>query len=240
MQKVIRLIALALLAHAGLPGLTLQLGAQTEKAPYPAMAPLDQYLIANADSEIALAHTAAPPSVSDGAEVMVLTRNGYQTAAKGTNGFLCFVERGWGTATSDPQFWNPKVRSPICFNASAAATFAQIYLMKTKWVLAGKSTTEIAQAIATAFDNKDLPALQPGAMCYMLSRQQYLNDDGKSWHPHVMFFVAGDAAKSWGANLPGSPVIAADDPEERATIFMIWVGEWSDGTPAPQATHHDH
>ena len=40
-----------------------------------------------------------------------------------------------------------------------------------------------------------------------------------SWHPHVMFFVSGDAEKSWGANLPGSPVMAANDPEERVTIF---------------------
>ena len=74
-------------------------------------------------------------------------------------------------------------------------------------------------------------------MCYMMSKQQYLNDSGKSWHPHLMFFVAGNAAKSWGADLPGSPVIAADDPEERVTIMMVWVGKWSDGTPAPQPTH---
>jgi hypothetical protein len=36
-------------------------------------------------------------------------------------------------------------------------------------------------------------------------------------------------AKSGEPNLPGSPVIAADDPEERATIFLVWVGKWSDG-----------
>jgi hypothetical protein len=52
-----------------------------------------------------------------------------------------------------------------------------------------------------------------------------------------MFFVPGDAAKTWGANLPGSPIIAANDPEERVTIFMVVVGKWSDGTPAPQAMH---
>jgi hypothetical protein len=74
-------------------------------------------------------------------------------------------------------------------------------------------------------------------MCYMMSKQQYLSDDGMNWHPHLMFFVAGDAAKSWGADLPGSPVMAADDPEERATILMVWVGKWSDGTPGPQAMH---
>jgi hypothetical protein len=109
--------------------------------------------------------------------------------------------------------------------------------MKTKLVLAGKSKTDIVDATASAFDKKELPALEPGAMCYMLSKDQYLADDGKAWHPHLMFFVSGDAAKSWGANLPGSPIIAADDPEERATIFMVVVGKWSDGTPALMATH---
>ncbi len=52
-----------------------------------------------------------------------------------------------------------------------------------------------------------------------------------------MFFVAADAASSWGADLPGSPVIAANDAEERATIMMVWVGNWSDGTPASQMAH---
>ncbi|MGH9760198.1 MAG: hypothetical protein ACREAC_05055, partial [Blastocatellia bacterium] len=111
------------------------------------------------------------------------------------------------------------------------------FLMKTKLVLAGKSKTQIAQATASALDKKELPALEPGAMCYMMSAQQYLNDHDKSWHPHLMFFIPGTATKSWGANLPGSPVIAADDPQERVTIFMVLVGEWSNGTPAPQAMH---
>lgn len=201
------------------------------------MAPLDQYLIPDQAAEIALARTAAPPSVSDAAEVMVLTREGYKTAAKGTSGFLCLVERSWGASTDEPEFWNPKVRSPICFNPPAARTAVPIFLMKTKLVLAGKSNSQIAQAVAAAFDKKELPALEPGSMCYMLSSQQYLNDQGKRWHPHLMFLVPGDAEKTWGANLPGSPVIALNDPEERMTIFMLWVGTWSDGTPAPPLNH---
>jgi hypothetical protein len=68
-------------------------------------------------------------------------------------------------------------------------------------------------------------------MAYMLSKGQYLNDGAKAWHPHLMMFVSGDAEKTWGANLPDSPVIAANDPEERVTIFMVWVSQWSDGTP---------
>jgi hypothetical protein len=237
MQPTITLIALAFLVQLVLPAVTCPAQAQTEKASYPAMAPLDQYLMPDANSEIALARTAAPASISDGAEVMVLGPQGYTTAVKGTNSFLCIVERSWGAGTDNLEFWNPKVRAPHCFNQPAAKTFLPIFLMKTKLALAGKSKAEIAQATASALDTKELPALEPGAMCYMMSKQQYLNDGGKSWHPHLMFFVPGDAEKSWGANLPGSPIIAANDPEERATIFMVVVGKWSDGTPFQTATH---
>src|SRR5580692_4687714 len=210
------LIALAFLLPVVIPGATSQARAQAQKAPYPAMAPLGQYLMPDEKSEIALARSAAPASISDGAEVMVLGRTGYRTAVKGRNGFLCIVERSWGAATDHPEFWNPKMRAPHCFNPPATRTFLPIYLMKTKLVLAGKSKTEIARTIASALnnDNKELPALEPGAMCYMMSKQQYLNDEGMSWHPHLMFFVSGDAAKSWGADLPGSPVMAAVAPEE--------------------------
>ena len=227
-----KLIAILMSATLGLGATPAQ--AQDTKPAYPAMAPVDQYLSPDAKTEIALARTAAVPSISDGAEVMVLGKQGYSTAAKGSNGFVCMVERGWGAGSDDPNFWNPNIRAPICFNAAAARSFLPIYLMKTKLLLAGKSKAETLQATTVALDKKELPALEPGAMCYMTSKQQYL-DDGEphDWHPHLMFFVAGDAAKSWGADLPGSPVMAAKDPEERATIFMVWVHDWSDGTPGP-------
>jgi hypothetical protein len=232
-----KLIALVFVVQLCLLGATRQAPAQAEKGPYPAMAPVDEYLIADENSEIALARSAAPASISDGAEVMVLGQKGFTTAVKGTNGFLCVVERSWGAATDAPEFWNPKIRSPICFNPQAARTFARIFLMKTKLVLEGKSKAETVAATASALDKKELPALEPGAMCYMMSKQQYLNDQGASWHPHLMFFVSGNAAKSWGADLPGSPIMAADDPEERTTILMVWVGNWSDGSPAPPMEH---
>jgi len=231
--KTISILALAFLVLVILPGVTWQARAQSEKSPYPAMAPVDQYLMPDKNSEIALARTAAPPSISGDAEVMVLTRDGFTTAVKGSNGFMCLVERAWGASTDFPEFWNPKVRSPICFNPAAARSFAPIFLMKTKLVLAGKSKAEIVAATAAAMQKKELPALETGAMSYMLSKQQYLNDGATNWHPHVMFYIPGDAAKSWGANLEGSPVIADDDPQEGVTIFMVLVHKWSDGTPAP-------
>jgi hypothetical protein len=228
-----KLIAFFVFVQLCLPVAKHQARAQAEKAAYPAMAPVDAYLIADQSAEIALARSAAPASIAKDAEVMVLGRNGFTTAVKGTNGFLCLVERSWGAPTDDPEFWNPKVRSPICFNAEAARTFAPIFLMKTRLALQGKSQTEILAATASALDKKELPALEPGSMCYMMSKQQYLNDRGKSWHPHVMVFVSGDAAKSWGADKDDSPIMQTNDPEERVTIFMFWVGNWSDGSPAP-------
>ncbi|WP_348262958.1 hypothetical protein P8935_00020 [Telmatobacter sp. DSM 110680] len=231
------IVALTLLVPIAMTDAGSRAQAQEAKSAYPAMAPVDQYLMADQNAEIALARSGAPASVSDGAEVMVLGRTGFTTAAKGTNGFLCVVERGWGAATDDPEFWNPKIRSPICFNPAAARTFARIFLMKTKLVLAGKSKAEVLAETSAALDSKELPALEPGSMCYMMSKQQYLNDRGAAWHPHLMFFVSGDAEKSWGADGEGSPIIAANDPEERVTIMMVPVWKWSDGTPAPAMAH---
>jgi hypothetical protein len=207
--------------------------AQAENAAYANMAPLDQYLIADDKAEIALARSAAPASVSDKAEVMVLRPDGYATAVQGSNGFVCIVERSWAKSSDDSDFWNQKIRAPICFNAAAARSFLPIFLMKTKLVLAGKSKQEAVAASIAALDKKELPGLEPGAMCYMMSKQQYLSDRDKSWHPHVMVYAAGDAVKSWGADADDSPVYAANDPEERVTTFMMVVGRWSDGTPGP-------
>ncbi len=225
-NDLVKLAVLTFALHISLPCA----GAQAAKNSYPAMAPVDQYLIADEKSEIALARSAAPASISDAAEVMVLQRDGYKTVVTGTNGFTCLVERSWGQGTEEAEFWNPKMRAPHCFNAQAAKSFAQIYLMKTKLVLAGKSKSEIAKAIATALDDKEIPALEPGAMAYMMSKEQYLNDQAKAWHSHTMFFSPGDMTKSWAADDPNSPVMMVNDPQERVTILLVLADKWSDGT----------
>ena len=208
--------------------------AQNTKTPYPAMAPLEQYLMADRNEEIKLARSAAPDSISSDAEVLVLGTHGYEPAVQGKNGFVCMVGRSWMAPINDPDFWNPKLRGPICFNAPAARFYLPRAIKKTELVLAGRTKAQIFDAIAAAIDKKELPAPEPGAMCYMLSKQGYLS--GKSagpWLPHLMFFTPETESKAWGADLPGSPVITAQNPEEHFTIFMIPVRRWSDGTPAP-------
>ena len=232
-ERIAKLLVCAILAPVVMLSAVRPARAQDVSTPYPRMAPLDRYLMTDVNSEISLARSAAPTSVSEGAEVMVLGRAGYTTATQGRNGFLCLVERSWGAATHDRDFWNPATRSPVCFNPAAARTYVPIYLMKTKLVLAGKSKKEIVEALAAAFDKKELPALEPGAMCYMMSKQQYLNDRDKVWHSHAMFFSPGDMTKSWAADDPNSPVMVANDPEERVTILFVLADKWSDGSAAP-------
>jgi hypothetical protein len=131
--------------------------AQAGKAPYPVMASLDQYLIPDEKAEIALARSAAPASISDAAEVMVLRRDGYATAVKGSNGFVCLVERSWANTTDNAEFWNSKIRAPHCFNAAAARTVMPIFLKKTKLVLAGKSRAQILAAVTSALERRNYP-----------------------------------------------------------------------------------
>jgi hypothetical protein len=210
-------------------GAALHALAEDAKTPYPSMAPLDQYMIEDRDSEIAMARSAAPESIAHDAEVMVLGRHGYETAIKGTNGFVCMVERSWMAPIDDPEFWNPKARSPICFNAAAARTYLPRAIKKTDLILAGRSKTQMVEAIAAAIDKKELPPMDYGAMCYMLSKQA-VNDRDGHWHPHLMFFLSQTDPAAWGANVQGSPIFAFNDKWENVTIFLVPVRRWSDGT----------
>ncbi|MGA3047740.1 MAG: hypothetical protein ABSD67_14010 [Terracidiphilus sp.] len=212
--------------------------AQTQdvKASYPSMAPVEQYLM-DRNAEIALARSAAPPSIAMDADVMVLERHGYVTAVKGKNGFVCMVERGWTAGIDFPEFWNPKLRGPICFNPAAVRTYLPLTIKKTEWALAGQSNTQIADSLKAAFDKKELPLQEPGAMCYMLSKDGYLNDRAGHWHPHLMFFVSQVGAENWGANQADSPIMADVVGTDRLTIFMVPVSKWSDGT---DDSPHDH
>lgn len=209
--------------------------AQDPKASYPSMARVDQYLIPDRNEEIALARSAAPESISRDAEVLVLSRNGYETAVKRKNGFVCFVERSWAAGIDDPDFWNPKLRAPICLNRQAARSYLPRSIRKTELVLAGRSKAEMFGAIKAGLAKKELPEIEPGAMCYMMSKQGYLSDRDGRWRPHLMFFTPYTQPAAWGAGLPGSPILAFDDAVESLTVFLVPVGHWSDGTPAPEA-----
>jgi hypothetical protein len=206
---------------------------QTEKHEYPSMAPIEQYRIATAADEIALARSAAPESVSKDAEVLVLATHGYETAVKGTNGFVCIVERSWATEFDDADFWNPKIRAPICYNAPAAKSVLPPYLKRTEWVLAGLPKATVLENVKSAVASKTFADPDAASMCYMLSSKGYLSDEGGHWLPHLMFFFPHSDTALWGGNLPGSPIIASQGKAESHTVFLIPVSKWSDGSAAP-------
>ena len=221
-------------------GATWQAQAQDAKAPYPSMAPIEQYLMTDRNAEIALARSAAPEAISRDAKILVLGRHGYETAVEGKNGFVCAVERGWmGPFNGDDaaSFWNPKIRGPICFNPPAAHSILPLTYKRTEMILAGKSKAQIIDALKAAYEKKELPPLEPGGMSYMMSKDQYLTDGGDHhWMAHLMFYTPLMDGAVWGADLSKSPVML--NPQfsgapEPIDVFMVSAGRWSDGSVAP-------
>ncbi len=212
--------------------------AQDAKAQYPSMAPLEQYLM-DRNAEIALARSAAPEALSRDAEILVLGRHGYDTAVKGKNGFVCAVERAWmGPFNGEyaDQFWDPKLRGPLCFNPPAARSILPMTYKRTEMVLAGQSKAQIIDGIKK-FIKQELPPLEPGAMSYMMSKEQFLSDDDPhNWVPHLMIYTPLMDSAVWGADLPPHSAVMLNpqfhgDPEP-IDVFMIPTRRWSDGTPA--------
>jgi len=235
-RRTVRTLALGTLSLVVMLITAWQALAQDAKAQYPSMAPLDQYLMPDRNAEIALARSAAPAAISSDAEVLVLGRHGYETAVKGKNGFVCAVERGWmGPINGEDaaNFWNPKVRGPVCYNPPAARSILPLTYKRTEMILAGQSKAQIIEGIKT-FIKQKLPPLEPGAMSYMMSKEQYLTDgDHHSWIAHLMFYTPLMDGAVWGADLPHSPVMLNpqfNGAPEPIDVFMVPAGRWSDGT----------
>jgi hypothetical protein len=205
------------------------------------MAPVSKYLMTDRQAEIRLAQSAAPPAIARHATILVLGAHGYQTAEKGTNGFTCLVERSWMSPFSSTEFWNWKMRGPICYNPAASRSVLIYTFRRTTRALTGQSKSAMLADITAAVAAKELPTPEVGSMSYMMSKDGYLGDGNGAWMPHLMFYApSADGANggaSWGANLPGSPVVfdtfhrIVPEPE---AIFMVPVAHWSDGTAAPR------
>jgi hypothetical protein len=219
---------------------TTSAGPQASGAAYPQMAPGAEYLMPNRAAEISLARSAAPAAISESATVLVLSSKGYETAINGTNGFTCLVERAWMSPFDSPQFWNPKLRGPVCYNPAATRSILPITRYRTKLAQSGVPKIQMFDEIRAAIARQELPALEPGAMSFMMSKDGYLGDDVGHWHSHLMFYVPATDTSSWGANLPGSPVVVDDEhrkiPEQQVT-FLVPVSHWSDGSFAPTSGH---
>ncbi|MGH9500615.1 MAG: hypothetical protein ACRD3L_15850 [Terriglobales bacterium] len=224
-------------------GMAHQAMAQDAAALYPKMAPVEQYLM-DRTGEITLARSAAPESISRDATILVLRRQGYETAVQGKNGFVCMVGRAWGAAFDWDEFWNPKVKAADCMNPQAARSMLPIFYLRARMAMAGRSKAEMVAAVKAGYENKQLPALESGAMDYMMSKSSYLTDQGGHNLPHLMFYTLVKDGKDWGSGAAGSPVMSSPywffTPKEESQVkglppilvFLVGVADWSDGTPA--------
>ena len=214
--------------------------AKESTAAYPRMAPTPEYLMSDQKAEIALARSAAPAGMTRDATILVLKQHGYETVVQGKNGFVCLVERSWMGPVDWPEFWNPKVRGPVCFNPPAVRSVLPITHKRTELALAGLSRSQLIASMQDVVRKKELPALEPGAMSYMMSKQGQLGDTNGHWHPHLMFYSARSDGADWGADVPGSPVLLNPQfqgaPEPLAT-FIVRVPDWSDGMSEPGHRH---
>lgn len=210
-----------------------------ESAEPSSMLPIDQYLM-DRDVEIAMARSAAPPSIARDASVMVLGRHGYKTAVEGANGFVCVVGRSWALPKNNPAYWDPKIHGPICLTSPGARSYLPVYLRQTELAIAGKSPAQIEHAIVDAVAKGELSSPEPGSLSYMMSKQGYLNATIKGpWLPHVMIFVPEIDPKSLGAGIGDDvPLGAHEEKIGRYTTIEIPVSNWSDGTPSPHQTDH--
>jgi hypothetical protein len=230
-RRAVGILSAAFLAASIWSG---QAQSQALKTRYPEMAPAEEYRITKREDEVALARSAAPPSISGDAQVLVLGSHGYETAVNGRNGFVCFVERSWAAGFEDPDFWNPKLRAPNCFNPTAVRTELPNYLRRTEWVLAGATRQQLVEKTRAAFASHTFKVPEGGAFSFMLSKDGYLGDEaGGPWLPHVMFFIPHGQADQWGANKEGSPIIGEEGSAIESTVLFIPVRSWSDGSPAP-------
>jgi hypothetical protein len=236
-RKVTKRMLLALVVMLGA---CWQAHAQDAKAHYASMGLLDQYLMTDRNAEIALARSAAPDAISRDAKIMVLGRHGYETVVEGKSGFVCIVERSWMSPSDHPEFWNPKLRGPLCFNPAAARSILPLSIKRTELVLAGLSKAQIMDNLKVALDRKELPPPEPGAMSYMMSKHAYLTDDDGHNMSHLMIYAPLTEGATWGADLPGSPVMFGGQFQgapEPVTVFLIPVPNWSDGTATPTGAH---
>ena len=95
--------------------------------------------------------------------------------------------------------------------------------------------------MATAIEKKQLPALEPGTVCYMMGKASYLTDQGGHNMPHLMFYdsvkepVCGNSwvmvcVNYWAMSPDAYPQLKSFPP---LVVSLVGVEKWSDGTAAP-------
>jgi hypothetical protein len=246
-EKIAARVAAGALALVSLLSMAASVRAQDAQRAYPKMLPIAQYLM-DRNTAIALARSAAPEGISKNATVLVLTAKGWETAVKGTNGFVCMAGPSWAASIDFYDIWSPKQNGPICLNPPAVRSILPIFYKLTQMTLAGVTSVQGRIAgIQEAYAKKEIPPVEPGAMSYMMSKDAYLTHLGHTHNLcHVMLFLPIKGSTELGENDPNSPISSTSiwfpDPDKPDSplnkglpplrTVPIEVPYWSDGTLA--------
>lgn len=162
------------------------------------------------DSEVALARSAAPPSISNGARVLVLTDTGYSVAESGTTSVTCIVSRSW-----------PESLEPQCFDEEASATVLPIELKRVVLYHEGRSESDVERVIADGLRTGVFRMPRRPAMTFMMSAGQRLVDDNGTmvgaWRPHIMIYYPYLTNRDVG--LPATPDMAVGMVSEEGSAM---------------------
>jgi hypothetical protein len=175
-------------------------------------------------SDIALAVSAAPASLSAGASVYLFRNGDWAKVRDGTTGFSCLVQR----------LPNGTV-APMCFDPEGAKTLMQEIKMEMQLTAKGLNKDAAEKEIDAAYAKGTLHHADKGGIIYMMSSKQMLpssKEEGAklgSWHPHVMIFIphASQAQFALGTDheLPISAPFKGDDS---GVLLVVQVPHWSD------------
>ena len=158
------------------------------------------YGVFASNSELLTAKQGAPAHISDNASLMVWEDGEYKTKVKGSNEFSCLI---W--ADEQGTF------EPSCFNAAAIEAVLPVYQYQRKMLEKGMKIEDIHSNIAKKAETGHFPSPQPGAVVYMMSKQNKFYDHFGNRlvnvKPHLMLYSSKLNAESLEFNgkegLPG-------------------------------------
>jgi hypothetical protein len=172
-----------------------------------------------AATQIALARSAAPASVSDHASVLVLTDTGYVRAVAGESDVTCLVEHSWRDSIE-----------PHCYDAEGTLTSLRAEARRLQLREAGKSEDEVARTVSSEIAAGTLRLPARPVLSYMMSAGQVLyNDDGKymgALPSHLMIYYPNLTNSALGlGSTPQGHVGMVMDSGKPGSNLMIVMGE---------------
>ena len=189
---------------------------------------------ASDSAEVVLALTAAPATLTAGADIYVWHDGHFVKARTGSTGVACMVSR------------DPRVGGifPMCFDPEAARTQMPEEMMRTELKTRGLADTAIERQVAAAFAHGTLHHPTRPADMYMMSSHQLLTvSDAKgthlvgAWRPHVMIYLPQTSVGQFALGVDGEAgPVSAPFVDAGGVQLIVQVPHWEDSRVSPDST----